>query len=529
MEYGIIVSPYQRNIVDTHLAFKQQDHGQVLCITVDNYDTTDMTAKIVFRRCDGVNREYDITQIDGVYRYTLSADDTYSAGKVVVDLKFYKAGVRESTASFIYEVIADETAEHFGSGDYSDSLQQVLEQCQDIIEQFQQANPNDYNSLLNKPIEEKDLTVYLASSFGRHDETLHFNWSNDGKKWFHVGKVYTPPYSGEIVRDPSYIYKDGMYYVTYTTHWNNNYIRIIKSPDLISWDNVATVEFNDYAQAWGPQFFEDTDGSLYILIALSTINDPNFIENDFKMFEIHCTSDDLTEWSTPTLITGNFPYNYIDGNIIKHNGVYYFFYKNEDTDYVEYATSTSPMSGYVVEKSGDFASWGNCLEGMAVIMLPNGVCRLYLDDYINETYYYSECSDLVAGEWSQKVEMEYDFKMQNFCLLKTNKLMDILKCSASVYKADTEWIKLIDGCNYRKTNGFVQVIFEGGENLSITANTSTKIGTLPIEYRPTVAITGCITYGAFGTNSGNIYVGINGDVYISGAISGSYVNGNIMF
>lgn len=142
MIYNVTVSPYQKNTVDTQLYFKQNDYGIALSIAVEDYDTSGTTAKIVFRRSDGVIREYNIVQsADGTYKYSLSADEIYSEGKVVVDLKFYKDGVRESTASFIYYVIADKTGETFASGSYSDSIAKAIEDCNNAITNIQaQAN-----------------------------------------------------------------------------------------------------------------------------------------------------------------------------------------------------------------------------------------------------------------------------------------------------------------------------------------------------------------------------------------------------
>lgn len=138
MDYQIIVSPYQKNIVNTGLEFKQQDYGAALVISVDGYDTTDTTAKIVFRRSDAVIREYNISkQDDGTYKYVLSADETYSVGRVAVDLKFYKTGVRESTASFTFTVTPDKVGTTFESGTYSESIAQAVAQCTQAIDTMQ--------------------------------------------------------------------------------------------------------------------------------------------------------------------------------------------------------------------------------------------------------------------------------------------------------------------------------------------------------------------------------------------------------
>lgn len=140
--YNVIVSPYQKNTVDTQFYFKQNDYGIPVIITVEDYDTSGTTAKIVFRRSDGTTREYNITKSsDGTYEYKLSADELYSVGKVVVDLKFYKNNFRESTASFIIYVLQDKLGQIFDSADYSDSISRAIERCDQAVANIQaQAN-----------------------------------------------------------------------------------------------------------------------------------------------------------------------------------------------------------------------------------------------------------------------------------------------------------------------------------------------------------------------------------------------------
>ncbi|SHN04117.1 Domain of unknown function [Anaerosporobacter mobilis DSM 15930] len=140
--YNIIVSPYQKNTVDTQFYFKQNDYGIPISITVEDYETSGTTAKIVFRLNDGAIREYNITQSgDGTYKYNLSADELCSVGKVIVDLKFYKNNARESTASFIIYVMRDKVGQIFDSADYSDSISRAIERCDQAVANIQaQAN-----------------------------------------------------------------------------------------------------------------------------------------------------------------------------------------------------------------------------------------------------------------------------------------------------------------------------------------------------------------------------------------------------
>lgn len=136
MVYNILLSPYQRNILDTQQHIKQQDYGATFKMTVEDYDTTNVTCKIVFRRADGIVRQYTLNrQADGTFEYNLSADETYAVGKCIVDLKLYDINKRESTASFIYYVDKDEMGQHFESGDYFDSITEVIGRVEVAIDE----------------------------------------------------------------------------------------------------------------------------------------------------------------------------------------------------------------------------------------------------------------------------------------------------------------------------------------------------------------------------------------------------------
>lgn len=157
--YNVIVSPYQKNTVDTQFYFKQNDYGIPVIITVEDYDTSGTTAKIVFRRSDGATREYNITKSsDGTYEYKLSADELYSVGKVVVDLKFYKNNVRESTASFIIYVMQDKVGQIFDSADYSDSISRAIERCDQAVANIQVQANKAIDDVENALLEE--LNIY---------------------------------------------------------------------------------------------------------------------------------------------------------------------------------------------------------------------------------------------------------------------------------------------------------------------------------------------------------------------------------
>jgi hypothetical protein len=98
--------------------------------------------------------------------------------------------------------------------------------------------------------------------------------------------------------------------------------------------------------------------------------------------------------------------------VVKREGTFYLWYKNETTKYIEYASSTSLTSGYTVVESGDWAGWGSGLEGMTLVHLEPDTWRIYFDDYNNDVFYWSESDDGWAT-WSAKTAVETPYYTQH--------------------------------------------------------------------------------------------------------------------
>lgn len=250
--------------------------------------------------------------------------------------------------------------------------------------------------------------LYLFSTFDNSDSKrpygLILSTSTDGLHWSPMTTTYS--YTDSNVRDPSWIKIADTYYVTYTLAFPTitNSFRIIKSKDLINWSIVATPSIQQVpnGQAWAPEWFYDNSTGQYYIVVAGV--EPAW--SPMKPYILNPTSSDFTTWSEAREITGtNFPAKVIDSWIEKQNGIYYLFYCNNDTGYIEVATSTHRESGYTVIKTGDWAGWGGALQGPSLLHLPDGRWRLYLDRYStinnNKTVYAeSATSDLATTTWS---------------------------------------------------------------------------------------------------------------------------------
>ena len=104
-------------------------------------------------------------------------------------------------------------------------------------------------------------------------------------------------------------------------------------------------------------------------------------------------------WSPPVPLIG-IGADHIDTTIVKVGSVYHAFTKNETKKFIQHATATSLLGPYSFVAPGD---WGAFVEGPAVIQLPNGAWRLYLDSYKSGKYLTSDSTNGLAS-WTPAKE-----------------------------------------------------------------------------------------------------------------------------
>lgn len=248
--------------------------------------------------------------------------------------------------------------------------------------------------------------VFLMSSFmATSQNTLSLFTSSDGVTFKTLGsEVYTP--DKRLLRDPSIIrHTDGYFYVVYTTNWDGADFAITRSKDLRHWEFVREVRIGlpGVTNTWAPEWFRDTDGSLKVVVSLSK----GGTKGPFGAYILE-TNGDFTQWSAPKPMQG-LQGNFIDTFIVSTGKGYTAFIKNETTKFIELARAKSLTGPWTIEKTGDWAGWGNWREGQALVKLPakdgkDGGWRIYFDDYITKRYYYSDSHDGFKT-WTPKAEI----------------------------------------------------------------------------------------------------------------------------
>ena len=249
--------------------------------------------------------------------------------------------------------------------------------------------------------------------------------SPDGTDFTMIGKSAYRPAVG-YGRDPGIVgHPDGMYYVTYPTAGGAT-IGIARSSDRLGWEHVRTVPlplccaflwgtgdgkgpvapplfsgsagFRDgpslspfTTKAWAPEWFVDGD-RVHIIVSLST-------GGGFVPYLLTATDSSLRKWGWPVPIAG-IGADHIDTTVVKVGSLYHAFTKNETKKLIEHAVAPALRGPYSFVSPG---KWGHLIEGPAVIELPDGKWRMYLDAYAERKYLYSDSADLTT--WSTPKEL----------------------------------------------------------------------------------------------------------------------------
>lgn len=135
MEYNIRVSVKQKKIINTGYELFQTDYGQKLNIIADDLIVTGTTASLILSKADGTIVERTPTLKDGVYSYTLDADDTAVAGKLICNIKYYVEDTsRDSSATFLMNILQDRSGDIVDSQNYSDRIEKALKDVETALD-----------------------------------------------------------------------------------------------------------------------------------------------------------------------------------------------------------------------------------------------------------------------------------------------------------------------------------------------------------------------------------------------------------
>ena len=185
--------------------------------------------------------------------------------------------------------------------------------------------------------------AYLFSYFmGNGEDGLHLAYSMDGYTWKALKdnqSFLTPEVGGDkLMRDPCVIQgPDGKFHMVWTVSWNEQGIGYANSEDLIHWSQqkyIPVMEHEEGARnCWAPEVYYDEKSNQYMIFWSTTIpgrfpetDDQGDSDYNHRMYYV--TTKDFIKFSKTKLLYDQ-GFNVIDGTLIKDDGEYVMFIKNE--------------------------------------------------------------------------------------------------------------------------------------------------------------------------------------------------------
>lgn len=306
-----------------------------------------------------------------------------------------------------------------------------------------------------KPVA-KGNGLYLCTTFEEQStyfvNTLLVAVSSDGINfdYLQVPNSYDPA-SGSL-RDPNWIKVGNTYWIAYTNNatMTTQSFGLAKSTDLQTWEFVDDIDVSSIGsvdQVWSPSWFQESGTNdytgLHLIIDVSTAS----TTGPFALYETHPLNAAMTSWSAPVLITGTLPSNMIDGKIYQKPGDanFYLWFKDETTTYIGYAVSSSLTSGYAVVQSGNWAGWGNQIEGTSLFLIDETTWRIYFEGYGAGTMWYSESTDGWAT-WTAKAEAFSPWPMKSPTIKLVSDINTIYNIIGALIGAKGRILNTFEGC-----------------------------------------------------------------------------------
>ena len=268
---------------------------------------------------------------------------------------------------------------------------------------------------------------FLLATFNNGEQQLRILASTNASEFtgYAQGIVYTPP-PGNNLRDPSIIHHLGRYYLCHTAgnFGGTNYFSVLVSDTLTNWTRVTDVSMaavGDIRWTWAPEWFLDDDGSLHVFVSASTTPE---ISTRHIIYELHPLNAELTQWSTPTPVTGPaFPawtglepgrVGAYDAYVVKRDGAYHMFHFDSVSSCIEVARSTNSLTGpYEPLGTNNWQGIGLHKEGPTVMYLGGGRWRMIYADAIFSYLNYTDSTNNWAT-WSPPARVALPGAPTNF-------------------------------------------------------------------------------------------------------------------
>ena len=151
-----------------------------------------------------------------------------------------------------------------------------------------------------------------------------------------------------------------------------DHFSIVSSTDLKTWTVVTNVNSGipGSVHVWVPEWY--VEGGVARVLANIDIGE----KKNFRPYIFTAENSSLTSWSGPVDMGIGAPgKNRIDTVMVKSGGTYHVFTKE---NYTLHATSSSKTGPWTWVGTGDWAGWGNELEGPSIVKV-GSTWRIFMD------------------------------------------------------------------------------------------------------------------------------------------------------
>lgn len=238
--------------------------------------------------------------------------------------------------------------------------------------------------------------IYLFSYFkGNGEDGLHLAMSKDGYHWSALNEdqsLLSPQVGNDkLMRDPCIIQgPDELFHMVWTVSWGEKGIGYAHSKDLVNWSEqmyIPVMEHESTARnCWAPELYYDADTKNYMIYWATTIpgrfpETDSTGDNGYNHRMYYTNTKDFQSFSDTKLLYEP-GFNVIDATIIKENGVFTMFLKNETKlpsaeKNIRIATSTKLTEGYSDASPPITINW---VEGPTVLKIQDQWV-VYFDRY----------------------------------------------------------------------------------------------------------------------------------------------------
>lgn len=274
-----------------------------------------------------------------------------------------------------------------------------------------------------------DKGGYLLVYFGGNEpenETIRYAVSKDGYNFLPLNAnepVITQTMGTGCARDPHITRgRDGKFYLVATDMrselgWTSNHSIVTwSSTDLVHWENETVIDLKDYIpgtnRAWAPQAKWDHEKQMYMVYYSSSQWLDEAAGTSTETCLWYAYTKDFTKFETQPeiLFKTKSGADCIDGDIVRKDGKFYLYYKDQGIDNICYAVSDTLSGGYVAPENNVVNVRYQGVEGSFVYkLIGEDTYLMLMDSYKYGCFYLQQSEDLVNFKRVKASDYNFDF------------------------------------------------------------------------------------------------------------------------